>query len=136
MFKIENDNVMYKTPNMVDWIQYGTVLTASIKQETDRSYIYQVLKFNFNTETYELDTTVSDYYLDGKWYEVINGEFEVEKEAIPQPQPTNQEIAQTQLTMMEAMADQYEQNLQNQLTNMEVQATIYEELLAQGGKAI
>lgn len=136
MFKIENDNVMYKTPNMVDWIQYGTVLTASIKQETDRSYIYQVLKFNLDTEIYELDSTVSDYYLDGKLYEVVNGEFEVEKEVMPQPQPTNEEIAQTQLTMMEAMADQYEQNLQNQLTNMEVQATIYETLLEQGGTTI
>lgn len=136
MFKIENDNVMYKTPNMVDWIQYGTVLTASIKQETDRSYIYQVLKFDLDTETYELDSTVSDYYLDGKLYEVINGEFEVEKIVIPKPQPTNAEIAQTQLTMMEAMADQYEQNLQNQLTNMEVQATIYETLLEQGGTTI
>ena len=136
MFKIENDNVMYKTPNMVDWIQYGTVLTASIKQETDRSYIYQVLKFDLDTETYELDSTVSDYYLDGKLYEVINGEFEVEKIVIPKPQPTNEEIAQTQLTMMEAMADQYEQNLQSQLTNMEVQATIYETLLEQGGTTV
>ena len=54
----------------------------------------------------------------------------------PQYQPTNAEIAQTQLTMMEAMADQYEQNLQNQLTNMEVQATIYETLLEQGGTTI
>lgn len=54
----------------------------------------------------------------------------------PEPQPTNSVIAQTQLTMMEAMADQYEQNLQNQLTNMEVQATIYETLLEQGGTTI
>lgn len=56
----------------------------------------------------------------------------------PESQPLTQldEISNTQLTIMEAMADQYEQNLQNQLTNMEVQATIYEELLAQGGKAI
>lgn len=45
-----------------------------------------------------------------------------------------EEISNTQLTMMEAMADQYEGSLQAQLTNMEVQATIYETLLdIQGG---
>ena len=56
----------------------------------------------------------------------------------PESQPLTQldEISNTQLTIMEAMADQYEQNLQNQLTNMEVQATIYETLLEQGGTTI
>ena len=67
-------------------------------------------------------------YVNGKWVEYIPEATE------PEYQPTNAEIAQTQLTMMEAMADQYEQNLQSQLTNMEVQATIYETLLeVQGG---
>lgn len=57
----------------------------------------------------------------------------------PEPQPITplDEISNTQLTIMEAMADQYEQNLQNQLTNMEVQATIYETLLeVQGGTTV
>ena len=70
-------------------------------------------------------------YENGKWVEYIP-----EPEPEPEYQPTNAEIAQTQLTMMEAMADQYEQNLQNQLTNMEVQATIYETLLEQGGTTV
>lgn len=69
-------------------------------------------------------------YVNGKWVEYIPEETE------PEYQPTNAEIAQTQLTIMEAMADQYEQNLQNQLTNMEVQATIYETLLEQGGTTV
>lgn len=47
-----------------------------------------------------------------------------------------QKLVTNQCIMMEAMADQYEQNLQNQLTNMEVQATIYETLLEQGGTTI
>lgn len=48
-----------------------------------------------------------------------------------------EEISNTQMTMMEAMADQYEQNLQSQITNMEVQATIYETLLdIQGGTTV
>lgn len=56
----------------------------------------------------------------------------------PEPEPLTplDEISNTQLTIMEAMADQYEQNLQNQLTNMEVQATIYETLLEQGGTTV
>lgn len=69
-------------------------------------------------------------YVNGEWIDYIPEVIE------PEYQPTNAEIAQTQLTMMEAMADQYEQNLQNQLTNMEVQATIYETLLEQGGTTI
>lgn len=108
MFRTENDNVMYKTPNMVDWIQYGTVITACIKHETDSSYIYQVLKFNLDTDTYELDTTVSDYYLDGALYKVVNGEFEVvkEKESMSEYQPTNAEIYKQQLDQAEMMLDQ------------------------------
>lgn len=34
------------------------------------------------------------------------------------------------LTIMEAIADQYEQNLENRLNDQEVQATIYEAVLA------
>lgn len=41
------------------------------------------------------------------------------------------------LTIMEAIADQYEQNLENRLNDQEVQATIYEAVLAlsEGGTA-
>lgn len=38
------------------------------------------------------------------------------------------------LTIMEAMADQYEERQETTLTQMEVQATIYEELLSMQGK--
>lgn len=69
-------------------------------------------------------------YVNGEWVEYIPEVIE------PEYQPTNAEIAQIQLTMMEAIADQYEQNLQNQLTNMEIQATIYETLLEQGGTTV
>ena len=39
-------------------------------------------------------------------------------------------LADNQLTIMEAVADQYEQNLENRLNDQEVQATIYEAVLA------
>ena len=42
-------------------------------------------------------------------------------------------IEATQLTIMTAMAEQYEESLERELTNMEVQATIYEAILEMGG---
>ena len=49
-------------------------------------------------------------------------------------EPTAEEvIIENQMIMMEAMADQYEQQQEVNLTTMEVQATIYEELLAMQG---
>ena len=54
-----------------------------------------------------------------------------------QPEPTPSQldnIEQTQLVMMEAMADQYEESQERDLTSMEVQATIYEEILALKGE--
>lgn len=45
-------------------------------------------------------------------------------------------LSETQLTIMEAMAEQYEESLNNRLNDMEVQATIYEAVLAlsEGGE--
>ncbi len=52
----------------------------------------------------------------------------------PEPQPTQLDnIGESQLIIMEAMADQYEQSEKTELTNMEVMATIYEQLLAMEG---
>ena len=42
-------------------------------------------------------------------------------------------IEATQLTIMIAMAEQYEESLERELVNMEVQATIYEAILEMGG---
>lgn len=72
----------------------------------------------------------------GMIYNPETGEF---AEYIPptpeQPEPSQLDtIEETQLIIMEAMADQYEQAEEDRLTNMEVQATIYETLLEmQGG---
>lgn len=54
----------------------------------------------------------------------------------PAPEPTQLDnIEQTQLTMMEAMADQYEESQERELTNMDVLATMYEEILSIKGEA-
>ena len=51
------------------------------------------------------------------------------------PEPTQLDrIEEQQLIIMEAQADQYEQDLQNRINDMEVQATMYEAILALGGE--
>lgn len=57
-----------------------------------------------------------------------------EPEPPEEPQPTQLDtITETQLIIMEAMAEQYEESLERDITNMEVQATIYEAILELGG---
>lgn len=73
--------------------------------------------------TYDL-SILGRKYNNGVWEEVPQPE--------PKPEPTINTLAETQLTIMEAIADQYEQNLDNRLNDMEVQATIYETILALG----
>lgn len=49
----------------------------------------------------------------------------------PKPQPTQLDsIEQTQLLIMEAMADQYEQRLETDLMMMDAQATTFEAVLS------
>ena len=66
--------------------------------------------------------------------EITEAEYqEIVGEAyVPLPaEPTQaDEIQQTQMIIMEAMADQYEQHQADRLNDMDVQATIYEEILA------
>lgn len=73
--------------------------------------------------TYDL-SILGRKYNNGVWEEVPQPE--------PKSEPTINTLAETQLTIMEAIADQYEQNLDNRLNDMEVQATIYETILALG----
>lgn len=73
--------------------------------------------------TYDL-SILGRKYNNGVWEEVPQSE--------PKSEPTINTLAETQLTIMEAIADQYEQNLDNRLNDMEVQATIYETILALG----
>ena len=64
------------------------------------------------------------YYRDGAW-------------VAEQPEPESTQldnIEQVQLTMMEAMADQYEESQERELTNMDVLATMYEEILSIKGE--
>ncbi len=67
-------------------------------------------------------SVVGKKYNNGVWEEVPKPEIEKENDI--------DTLADNQLTIMEAIADQYEQNLENRLNDQEVQATIYEAVLA------
>ena len=70
----------------------------------------------------------------GKKYE--NGEWvNAAPEPEPEAEPTQLDrVEEAQLIIMEAMAAQYEENLEYRISDMEGQATIYETLLnMQGG---
>lgn len=80
----------------------------------------------------ECDDTVERgmiYNRDNSKFECITV-VEMPEESLP-TQLDN--IETTQLTIMTAMAEQYEESLERELTNMEVQATIYEAILELGG---
>ena len=65
------------------------------------------------------------YYRDRAWHAAEQ----------PAPEPTQLDnIERVQLTMMEAMADQYEESQDRELTNMDVLATMYEEILSIKGE--
>lgn len=78
----------------------------------------------------------------GMVYNANTGEFSeyIPPERVPTQSDRIEEMVKTnetnQLTIMEAIADQYEQNLENRLNDQEVQATIYEAVLAlsEGGE--
>ena len=81
--------------------------------------------FNFaidisNGYNIKIDENYNAEHLVGMKYNRITGKFE-KTEVV--------KMSDSQLTIMEAMAEQYEQNLENRLNDQEVQATIYEAVL-------
>ena len=104
----------------------------SIAQLTQDGFCFSVGTFSDDHVLRENEIDVTDnpsvtgmYYRDGAWVAADE----------PEPAPTQLDnIEQTQLVMMEAMADQYEESQERDLTSMEVQATIYEEILALKGE--
>lgn len=74
----------------------------------------------------------SDDVTVGMIYDAETGSFSEYEPPEPEPpQPTQLDnIEQTQLMIMEAMADQYEQRLETDLMMMDAQATTFEAVLA------
>ncbi len=81
---------------------------------------------------------MDDFTVDNKRWNYTTSEWE-EYVAEPAPEPETPQPTQldkiqpAQLTIMAAMADQYEESLEKDLRNMDVQATIYEAILELGG---
>lgn len=69
----------------------------------------------------------------GMYYHPDTQLFDFNEPVIIKPPTQSDRIEESQLIIMEAIADQYEQGLANRLDDMEVQATIYETLLEMGG---
>ena len=104
--------------------------------EVANSPKYETVKDYYDKKAWELNQ-VHDAV--GRWitaeeYKEITGEEYVAPEKVPTDAELMMAATQeTQLIMMEAMADQYEEGLERDLNNMEVQATIYEAILELGG---
>lgn len=73
----------------------------------------------------------NEQYIRNKMDEI---EMERIKESVMEQSEKVDASSESMLTIMEAMADQYEERQEVTLTQMEVQATIYEELLSMQGK--
>ena len=59
----------------------------------------------------------------------------IQKDVPKEPEPTQlDKLEENQLALMEAVADQYEEQIENRINDMEVQASIYEAVLALGGE--
>lgn len=79
----------------------------------------------------ELIKMQNEQYIRNKMAEI---EMERIKESVMEQSEKVDASSKSILTIMEAMADQYEERQEVTLTQMEVQATIYEELLSMQGK--
>lgn len=99
MFEIRNENeVWYKSEEMIMPILYGRLEIVVPTGENK----FQIKKFNFEKESYELCNDYTEYEYGEKKYPVTNGEFEIEVEPIPEPEPTEQELIQAEILLNQA----------------------------------
>lgn len=132
MFEIRDESVYYKSENMLNWILFGD---KTHSQPVEGSTTMRVVEtFDLVLEKYVTDISIKKFNYKGKIYDVKDGYFEIEViPKTPEISPFSV-IEENQLALMEAVATQYEENLENRINDMEVQATIYETLLEiQGG---
>lgn len=81
-----------------------------------------------------IEKTTYRVYSDGTKEVACSSKYPKPSDEPVEPQPTQLDnIEETQLVIMEALADQYEQKLEQDLVIMESQATIFEMLLEIGG---
>lgn len=131
MFQLRENRVWYKTDGMVDWILYGGLYSPYQVGADENRINYELRKFNFESGQYEKTTELDAFEYLGTVYSLKNGIFCVYTKEPEPPQPTQLDsIEQTQLLIMEAMADQYEQRLETDLMMMDAQATTFEAVLS------
>lgn len=91
---------------------------SQLSREVDSPLLIPIAEFD--------SSVIGKKYNNGAWEEVEQPEIT--------PEPTQlDKLEENQLALMEAVADQYEEQIENRINNMEVQASIYEEILKLGG---
>lgn len=96
MFELRNENqVWYKTSDMIEWIHYGNIQTVSPCEENQ----YCIKKFNMENGNYEVDMTVTMHTFNGIEYEVVDGYFTVVPTPEPIPVPTTQELVNAEILL-------------------------------------
>lgn len=112
MFKLENENVLYKAEEMIHWINYGRLYVAEKIEETIfdtyKSTVYQISKFNFESGGYEISVGAPTYNFGGKEYNVdANGCFSVDEEILGAviESSTEQDLINAEILLNQAMQD-------------------------------
>ena len=106
---------------------------AKIKKQSDGYGYVECESYLSGQVVSETMIPVGEYFdLSGKRWNYENESWESYTPPEPEPpQPTQLDnIETTQLLIMEAMADQYEQRLETDLMMMDAQATTFEAVLA------
>lgn len=101
MFELRNKNeVWYKSEEMIDWIQYGKLIIIEPKENTEN--VFEIKKFDFETNTYNICNDFDTYVYNDKTYPVTNGCFEIEIEPQKEPEPSEAELIQAEMLLNQA----------------------------------
>lgn len=91
MFQIRDNQVWYKTNEMVDWILYGMLYSANFVAQEGNLVTYEVQKFNVESGLYEKTTELDTFEYLGTVYTLIDGTFQISLKEPPEPEPTMNE---------------------------------------------
>ena len=105
MYKLIDNKIIYKTPEMIDWIVWGPEVIATQVDDTE----FVLKKFNLEKEEYELYKVSMPYTYEGQEVEVVDGVFYYER---PEEPEEVVDFDETQLAQLEVLATIYEEILE------------------------
>lgn len=77
MFRVEEENVYYKSKEMESEILYGLKTIAEVKEQRENETVFRVKEFDLKTQSYVDSQTTGEIFI-GNLGEVVNvmgGEF-------------------------------------------------------------